>query len=106
MGLRRDWTFDLGEDWPIELVCSEADGVTVLDITSASVRWRGAGAEVTGVIRDGPAGLVTLTAPGAQTAGLTAGQHSYTVRVTLADGRISDQLFGFITARATEFAPA
>lgn len=112
MGARRDWTFDIGEDWSLELACFEADGVTPLDLTGATVHFRvglpdASTKDAAGAVQSpAAAGVVFLILEGSDTAAIPVGRCSYTVRATLQDGRISDQLFGFITARATEFAPA
>jgi hypothetical protein len=107
MATRKDWTFDIGEDLAIELTCHDRDGA-VLNIAGAAVAlkavWKGVVVlNVTGSITDGAAGQALLFAPGSATAALAPGVASYTARATLASGEVTDQLYGFITLRKTEF---
>lgn len=109
MAQRADWAFDAGEDWAIRVFCRQADAVTPVDLSGADVVLRvgrdGAVlAEASGDVIDGPGGEVLLTVPAADTADLTPDTAAtYTVRATLAGGQVTDQLFGYMQIRATEF---
>lgn len=110
MAVREDHTFDQGEDWIISITChKDPAGTQALDISGAGdVALAVAGAtfnKASGnvAITDGPNGVAVLTIRAVSQAGMAVGAHSYTIRATGADGSISDQAFGLITIRATEF---
>jgi hypothetical protein len=110
MPARNNLAFDLGEDWLIALTCHQADGVTPIDLTGATVTMAVSG--TTGfaptITPQAPltAGLVNIRVTSAQqaAAGIVAsGSLSYTIRVLLADGSVSDQTAGLLQIRKTEF---
>lgn len=109
MAINNDLGFDLGEDWVVALTCHQADGVTLLDLTGATVTWAISGIlgfSPTIAVSGAPAsGVVNLRATPAQqtAAGILAGSYTYTMRAVLADGTKTDQSAGLLTIRQTEF---
>jgi hypothetical protein len=110
MPAKNDLTFDLGEDWVINLTCHQADAVTPLDITGATLTMAISG--VTGfapsvTVTDGPNGKVTIRATPAQQNAAAAlaggGLFGYTIRATLTNGLVSDQSAGVLRVRKPEF---
>lgn len=118
MAAHEDLAFDLGEDWQIALTChDDPAGLVPMDLTGATVAFMMTRPGLTPIEADnGALGGVTLgdppanglavivISPGKQ-AGVAAGFYTYTVRVTKADGTISDQAYGEITVRGTDFPP-
>lgn len=115
MAVRKDMAFDLGETWIIQLACHEDKlGRNPMNLTGAQVTLRVAttpGALVVdtanGVVIGSPAtlGLVTIAVtPNAQF-GVAIGEYPYTIRVTKADGTVSDQAFGTLSVVGTAFPP-
>lgn len=108
MSVRAALEFDLGETWGIEVACFEADGVTPLPIAGATPKLRMASGgrlalDVDGEVVDAELGVVRFIVPPGDQAEMTAGVHTFTVRVVLGDGRVSDQAHGSIAVRASEF---
>ena len=100
--------FDLGETWIIDHQANDADGTTILDITGGSVQLFVKGAAGAQLLTLGQQ-TVTLTTPaqGKSTikvtpaqqtaAAMTAQAATYVIRVTLADGTVTDQNYGTFT---------
>lgn len=115
MATRINLEFSLGETWEIELDCKDAAGAA-LDLDGGDVKWRvcskteklldlASGSGVT-IDADPTTGRATLTVtPEMQTAGnLTAGTFDHEARAILADGSVSEQAYGVLTARRSLFA--
>jgi hypothetical protein len=103
--------FDLGETWIIDHQSFDADGTTVLDITGGSVQLFIKSAAGAQLLTSGQQ-TVTLTTPASgksqikvtpsqqTTAAISAQIGTYSIRVTLADGTVSDQNYGTFTINA------
>ena len=114
MPARENFSFDLGEHWPILLTCYEDQAQSqVMDLTGAQrleLRLKRGATEVLVDLASGAqiqspasAGVAFIVVTPAKQAGLAPASYAYTVRVTKADGVVSDQLCGVITVRQTEF---
>ena len=113
---RTDLLMDLHETWNFQITChDDADGTVVSDLVGASISIAFADNTGTtvlvapGIILD-PAndGIALLqVSPVQQEAAdpsIVAGRYTYTIRLTRADSTISDQAFGTLTVRETEYA--
>lgn len=114
MAAREDNTFDLGEDWIITITChSDEAGTVVMDLTNGNVAFAmgkpGSAAVLSldkssGVtITDAVNGVAKITVTPTMQSALTDTFYTYTIRATEADGSVSDQAYGLITVRGTEF---
>jgi hypothetical protein len=116
MGRRSDLNYDLGETWSLQVNChADSSGSVPLPLLDAIVVMQiestfsnGAiSIPVTGIVQGSPLDGVALflVTPATQvSAGAKGGRYSYTVRATMGDGSVSDQLYGLITIRDTEFS--
>lgn len=104
-------SFYCGDTWEIAGTLTDASGAP-LDLTGAALQWKlddptgainaltlalGSGITITGLAT---AGTVLIEPTAVQTAALAAGVYRDQVRVTLADGTVTTQWVGSITALA------
>jgi hypothetical protein len=104
-------SFDLGDDWVIEVNCTDASG-NPLDLTGAQIEWkltrssdktvaalltRDHGIVVASDTNASPTACTVLL-PAADTALLIAGYYQDRLRVTTFDGIVTTQSFGRIDA--------
>ena len=106
MTTRADLSFDLGEDWIVNITCNLADGLTILDLTSASIEmivgtFSTPLITAVGTISAPTTGKAIFhITPAQQTsAAISAGPYQYTIRATLSDGTLSDQAYGVLKIR-------
>jgi hypothetical protein len=114
MALRQDISLDLQETWIINIACTDDQGAP-LDLTNGNVRFRleDEGTILfdldtsTGIIITNPsAGLANVTiTKGAQiSASIVVNQYQYEVQTILANGVISDQVYGALNVTPSLFA--
>lgn len=110
---RTNLLMDLHETWSFKIEChDDADGTIVSDLVGASISIAIADIsgntvmEIPGIIlnpaSDGLA-LIMVTPDQQTSASIEAGRFSYTIRVIRADGTVSDQAFGSLMIRETEY---
>ena len=114
MALRQDISLDLQETWIINIACTDDQGAP-LDLTNGDVRFRmdDGGVAVfdlntsTGVVITNPSGglaSVTIT-PAAQIAiPIAVDQYQYEFQAVLANGVVSDQVYGALNVTPSLFA--
>lgn len=111
MALNQNLAFDLGETWIINHTAYNSDGVTPLGITGATVEFQVKNGSsilipfsaTTVTIPIGTDGKSVITVPPSAQAGLAPGVYSFTVRIILAGGIITDQTYGSIAVSGSAF---
>jgi hypothetical protein len=111
MATQQNYTFTLGADWIIAYSGVQYDGVTIQDLTGATLQMQISNASgvvvpagsITVSIAANTSGTATITVPRAITKTLQPGTYDYTVRCFLPDGTYDDTALGAITAKKTAF---
>jgi len=105
--------FSVGETWSMDVTCHDSAG-NILNLTGASIKW---GLALQGDVKldlsldngitlvnaAGGECLITVTPEMQSAAGIALGFYQHQLRVTLADGSVSDQFTGTLKAKPSIF---